>query len=97
MKKLEKKPSTDQVEYIEDQKFPGYYGSVWGEDKKKIMLIRNNDMQTQHAEDMYQWLTADLCFIHIGRFETVKKALIRNNTDIYKFDSLVELASWMST
>ena len=88
------KSDKQREEYLEDQNFPGYYGSYFNSDK--IMLVRNFSIGIKNStKEMYQWQTKDMCFKHIGRSVTIENAFKNPDQPIYKFDSLVELATWM--
>ena len=93
------------IDYIEpstvllksEATWPGFYGSI--RNGERLMLIRNWPIYThdEGIKDLYQWQRNDLTFIAIGKESTIQKIFKCSIQQIYKFDSLTELASWMES
>jgi len=87
-----------EVVYLEDATFPNHFGAIW--EDKKVMLVRNMDMgiDEDNQKCLFQWHTDNMCFLHIGRPNTLNEALTECGLDeVFQFDTLVELATWMES
>ncbi len=68
----------------------------------KLLLVRNYDMYTKDgyassygSDDVYQWVTKDFCFFHIGKYKVLKTAF--NAVDkSFLFKNNIEAIKWMN-